>query len=591
MSGKRTGRFLTANLDLQAKQSTPKFSCSSIALHASFRGKPVPDIFLSYNREDTAVAQAFRDAFTQEGLDVWWDATLRSGETYDEVTEAALRGAKAVVVLWSPRSVASRWVRTEATIADRNCTLVPAMIEPCERPIMFELTQTVDLSHWRGDKNDAAWRTFLADVYALVKGMPEEGARSVEPAASAPNRDSRPSIAVLPFINRSGIAEDDIFADGMVEDLTAALSVSRRMKVMAASATSCFRYGARDLRQIGRDLGVRYLLEGNVRRAGDDLRVTAQLVEAEEGDILWTQKFDRPLTEVGALQEALVSEVAAYLGVEVQRAEMAHALRKPDNITAWEAVLRAEAHLSRQSLASIDAAIAEARRATVIAPDYDAAWGALAVALSVRVVFSGEEPVQLKQELTEVLARLRALDTNDPVVLARFAAAMSFTSKLSDALPFAERAVDLNSNLDTPHIALGNILARLGRLDEAIVEFDAAELLAPNGGVWGHAPALYRSVALLVKNKFDDALVYSDQALRRAPSPMAQTQRLLCLFCLDRRDEALQAMNRLRTTNPEVTFHFVEYFMQNGYYGNLPEGRIRELVASLQQLWVGCDGS
>ena len=115
-----------------------------------------PDIFLSYNREDAAAAKRFADAFAREGLNVWWDTALRSGEAYDEVTEAALRGAKAMVVLWSPRSVVSRWVRAEATIADRCKTLVPVTIEPCERPIMFELTQTAELSHWTGDAGDRA---------------------------------------------------------------------------------------------------------------------------------------------------------------------------------------------------------------------------------------------------------------------------------------------------------------------------------------------------------------------------------------------------------------------------------------------------
>ena len=113
-----------------------------------------PDIFLSYNREDAVVAKLFADAFACEGLEVWWDQTLRSGEAYDEVTEAALRGAKVVVVLWSPRSVASRWVRAEATIGERNQALMPVTIEPCERPVMFELTQTADLAHWRGDADE-----------------------------------------------------------------------------------------------------------------------------------------------------------------------------------------------------------------------------------------------------------------------------------------------------------------------------------------------------------------------------------------------------------------------------------------------------
>jgi hypothetical protein len=139
------------------------------------------DIFLSYTREDQATAQRFAEGFEAQDLSVWWDATLRSGEAYDTVTEEALRTAKAVVVLWSKRSVLSRWVRAEATLAHRNRTLVPAMIEPCERPIMFELTQTADLSHWSGATSDPAWRAFLVDVRRFV----EAGAAPACPDAPA----------------------------------------------------------------------------------------------------------------------------------------------------------------------------------------------------------------------------------------------------------------------------------------------------------------------------------------------------------------------------------------------------------------------
>lgn len=114
------------------------------------------DIFLSYNREDQARAKLFAEAFEGQGFKVWWDVGLRTGEAYDEVTETALRTAKAVVVLWSKKSVQSRWVRAEATLADRNKTLVPCMIEPCERPIMFELTQTAELGHWDGSPAERA---------------------------------------------------------------------------------------------------------------------------------------------------------------------------------------------------------------------------------------------------------------------------------------------------------------------------------------------------------------------------------------------------------------------------------------------------
>lgn len=133
------------------------------------KARAAPDIFLSYSRDDQPRARRFADAFSAQGFDVWWDVTLRSGEAYDEVTEAALREAKAVVVLWSKRSARSRWVRAEATLGDRNGTLVPAMIEPCERPVMFELTQTAELTHWQGADDDPAWLAFLSDVRRFVE--------------------------------------------------------------------------------------------------------------------------------------------------------------------------------------------------------------------------------------------------------------------------------------------------------------------------------------------------------------------------------------------------------------------------------------
>ena len=150
----------------------------------------MPDIFLSYSRDDQATARRFAEGFERADFSVWWDQTLNAGEAYDEVTEKALLEAKAVAVLWSKKSVASRWVRAEATQAERNKTLVPAMIEPCTRPIMFELTQTADLSNWNGDANDKAWLAYVTSVRRFVE-RGATGFRGVAPLPTSVIRMAR----------------------------------------------------------------------------------------------------------------------------------------------------------------------------------------------------------------------------------------------------------------------------------------------------------------------------------------------------------------------------------------------------------------
>jgi hypothetical protein len=150
------------------------------------KGEFVPafDVFLSYSREDRAAARHIAESFAAEGITVWWDAALQSGETFDEVIEQRLKEAQAVVVLWSPRSVTSRWVRAEATLADRKNKLVPAIIEACDRPIAFELTHTADLSSWTGDIADPSWRRFVKDVRRLIQQ--DSGAEEAPPAPAKP---------------------------------------------------------------------------------------------------------------------------------------------------------------------------------------------------------------------------------------------------------------------------------------------------------------------------------------------------------------------------------------------------------------------
>ena len=546
-----------------------------------------PDIFLSYNREDAATAKRFADAFAAEGLNVWWDTALRSGEAYDEVTEAALRGAKAVVVLWSPRSVVSRWVRAEATIADRCKTLVPVMIEACERPIMFELTQTADLAHWTGDAGDRAWLAFLGDVHRFVEkggAAPHAGpGPSISSAAQTgkPAR-GRPSIAILPFTNRSEERADEVFAGGMGEDIAGALSLGRGLRVISQGTTAAYRKNTSDLRAIGRELGARYILEGNVRRVGTSLRVTAQLVEAENGAILWTQKFDRPLTELAELQEELVEEVSAHLGVQIQKVEMERALRKPGDITAWEAMMRSWAAYARFSAENMVVAIAEARRAVKLAPDYAIARSTLAMALGITYGYTGyRNRAMLNEALGHAEAAL-ALNPDHASVLFQVVHAYNNALRFDEALPLAERAVEINPNLVDARQALATALIHFERFDEALEQLAEGDRLSPRA--FQQVLALgHRCWALAGLGRFEEALAVVSNYLRVDPTGQYPLlTRAVFLQQLGRTDEAKQAVLAMRRALPNVPFDLWLALIRNGYLS----ARMRDLFeTNLTAAW------
>jgi TolB-like protein len=543
-----------------------------------------PDIFLSYNREDQAVAKCFAEAFEAAGLSVWWDAALRSGEAYDRVTEEALRTAKAVVVLWSPRSVDSRWVRAEATLADRNRTLVPARIEACDLPIMFELTQTLDLSHWRGEATDPAWQTFLGDVRRMVGAKVQQNPHVDHPAARPPRRQSRPSIAVLPFVNRSNTAEDETFAEAIVEDLTAALSTvvlehNRKMKVIAASATAAYRTGARDLRQIGSDLHARYLLEGNVRRVVDDIRVGVQLVEAEEGDILWSQRFDRPLAELSALQEDLVNELAAQLGVQVNRAEYEQVVDKGELETFDEAMLRVAYDSTLGTRRGSENALQGAIRAVELKPDSGDAYANLAALQSHLAHVRGGDTA-LASEAAVSIGRARELGSSDPVALVGIATALAWLGKPKDGAMVAKRAIGLSPGYDMAHYALGAALARLGHADDAVAALDAAERVAPNSVRMNYLHR-WRSIAHLQAGRIHEALASAEQSLRLVPDVDSQLQYILCLAETGRRDEACQATSNLRDMEPEITSVFAECLVSDLYCGSTAAQKFADVIGRL----------
>ncbi|MFM9864203.1 MAG: TIR domain-containing protein [Micropepsaceae bacterium] len=515
-----------------------------------------PDVFLSYARDDQAVARKFAEALEREGLAVWWDVALRSGDAYDETMERALKAAKAVVILWSKKSVESRWVRSEATLADRNKTLVPCMIEPCERPIMFELTQTAELAHWQGDAADRTWVAFLGDVKRLVaKEAAPVAAQQAAAPLSAPTvqetlkpgqSGSAPSLAVLPFTNRSHLPDDDVFAEGMVEDVTSALAQGVNVRVLGATATANLRRAAiTDLAALGRQLGVRYLLEGNVRRVGTDLRISTQLLEAATGAAIWTAKFDRPLSELAELQEELVTEIAASLDTQVYALEIARALKKPGDITAWEAVARAWSAYRELDAASMKLGIEEAARAVAIAPDYALGHAALAAALGAAYIFGPDDPAKV-QRIRDIAKRALALAPDDASVLGWVGEALFCTGSPQEGQSYTARAVRKAPGSGFLHYIHGLACAMINRPEEALSHLKTAERLMPGSHLmW--VVKTFQAGALGGLGRWADADAAIDESIGLNPTYVENhVTKALCCVHLGRDAEARRHIERAR---------------------------------------------
>ena len=306
------------------------------------------DIFLSYAHRDKAVAQRFASAFEAGGHSVWWDDTLRSGETFDQAIEDALRAAKAVVVLWSPTSAASRWVRAEATLAERLGSYLPVRIAVCELPIVFELTHTADLSGWKGKAADPAWRRFAEEVAQRIAGECAAGPRAPLPPPRASRRKAlaiaggavvaaggafaawqsgwlrggpqASSIAVLPFRNLSGDKGQDYFAEGLASEVRNALSRNAALKVAAEKSSQAASESKDDARTVASRLGVAFLLSGDVRLAEKTLRAAIDLTDGSTGFSRLARTFAKPMGDALAMQIEIADAISLALTDEIASA-------------------------------------------------------------------------------------------------------------------------------------------------------------------------------------------------------------------------------------------------------------------------------
>jgi TolB-like protein len=544
-----------------------------------------PDIFLSYNREDQVIAQRFAEAFEAAGLSVWWDVTLRSGEAYDRVTEEALRTAKAVVVLWSPRSVDSRWVRAEASIADENGTLVPATIDPCQLPVMFRLTQTADLSSWRGEGGDPTWQAFLGDVQRMAgrgSDRAETKPSAVPLLASAPN--GAPSVvAVLPCRHHADDKEMEVLAQELTEEITRELATNRYLEVIAAGTMAAWRGKAINHRALGQELDARYLVEAKIQQSGADVRLTLELIDPGKGRMLWSQRVARNRDEIIAAPEKFALAAAAELGRRIMQMEVTRAMSGVGPFSAWDHLFRSMAYVGRGGMDYVSMCIEESRQAVDAAPDLGLAHSNFALALG-GLVISGIKELddELSREIRAHITRATQLDGEDPAVMSGLGVAYTAVGDGETALRFARRALEVDSGPARAYDMLGIALLELGRTAEAITAFTQEERHSSYFGVRHAVPALL-AICYLLEDQSDKADEALDQSLAHFPD-YGVALKWKAIAAAQRGDEqvALVFVRRLREVEPQMSIdQHVRQIVRNP---NIAE-RTREHVAALRRLW------
>ena len=368
-----------------------------------------------------------------------------------------------------------------------------------------------------------------------------------------PPLPDKPSIAVLPFQNISGDPEQEYFADGMVEEIITALSRIRWLFVIARNSSFTYKGRAIDVKQVGRELGVRYVLEGSVRRAGGRVRITAQLIDAASGAHLWADRFDGSLEDVFDLQDKVASSVAGVIEPALQTAETARSAHRPTNdLTAYDLYLRAYS-MALSSGKQFPDALGLLEQAIARDPRYGPALAQAAVCC-VRLVVDGRSTDPDADALKGADFARRALEVagDDPAIMANAAKALAYFGEDIGAMKaLVDRALVLNPNFARGWHISGGLRMWAGEPDVAIEHVEIALRLSPRARVGSSIAFMGR--AYFLNRRFDDAVPKLLLAIQEDPSsPEPYRSLASCYAHMGRLDEAREVVKRLRAITPVV---------------------------------------
>ena len=452
-----------------------------------------PEIFISYARSAQPQASAIADALRASGYSVWWDDDLPAHRAYNDVIAERLNTAKAVLVVWSRDGANSEWVRAEADAARHGRKLVQLSIDGVMPPMPFNQIQCPALRDWNGKTDEPAWRKIERSLAELVRGIRSD---PVRPAlASAPGATGSASICVLPFVNMSADAEQEYFSDGITEDLITDLSKISSLGVIARNTSFTFKGQSVEARSLGHELGVSHILEGSVRKSGNRLRISAQLIDTATGQHVWAERYDRELADIFDIQDELSQAIVAALKLKLLPAEKkAIERRGTDNAEAYNLYLMARQYWvagndgdwKREELI-----IRICERAIGIDPGYAHAWALMAIAQT-HLRFRQGRP-----DINGLEAAERALSLDPDLAEAHAVRAWHRLEQgqQDDAGREIAAALRLDPESWEVNKVAGKVLFIQGRLKEAAACYEkAAELMDMDYHAAGMVESCYRGM-------------------------------------------------------------------------------------------------
>jgi adenylate cyclase len=393
-------------------------------------------------------------------------------------------------------------------------------------------------------------------AYRLVLGDPTAIAHAVvRMDAPMPGFGGRPAVAVLPFDNLSADPDQQYFADGLAEDILTRLAMWRWLPVIARNSSFAYRGHHVDVKEVGRALGARYVLEGSVRKAGGRVRVTGQLIDAATGHHLWAERYDRHLTDLFALQDKLTDGIVGALETAAGRAEAERARSKPPaNLDAYDTALRGFWHLYRFTREDDAAALPLFRRALALDPDFALAhMGVAAVRVNELLYLWAADP---RQALVEALASARAAIAADPGIANAYlllGMLLPHVGKHDEALAASRRAIELNPSYSGCHLALAFVNMLDGEVEAWMRACEAAIRIGPNDYLLP-LPLAMLSFGHRLAGRHEQALELARLAVQRGPeNPTAWRHLASALGELGRTDEAREALTRCLALAPNYT--------------------------------------